>query len=181
MSVTALNTRIAAAREDGRISLEEAEAIISPNDPTFKSPKGIGTFFATDELEIVKTLSSDIEKGAIIGEPGAKAALDEKIAQGADSRAKHILKGGPEGSQWRKAGALAAMVPVSASAAAPLGFLAMIGTAVALEGAALAPALLALAAGGVGVAVILAVLGIGALAGMAAGHVGGMIHGAADD
>ncbi len=180
MSVSALSTRISDARADGMISLAEAEAIISPNDPTFKSPTGVGTFTSKDEFELIKTLRTDITSGAVRAEAGATDALDELIAKGPDSRASHILKGGTDGGLARKIGALIGGVP-GALTGATAGFFAMILSMSAMQTAGTAGALMALGGFGVFAGVAMACVGIGMGLGALAGHVGGMIQGAADD
>ena len=118
MSVSALNGLVNSYRADGVITLEEAENIISPADPTFGSPKAIGSFTGKDEFEIVKKVATDIKSGALVGEPGAVDTLDEFFAKGPDSRFKHILKSifGASG------GAVAGAVPgFIAGATAPPG------------------------------------------------------------
>jgi len=183
MSVAALTTRIADARADGRLSLDEAESIVSPNDPTFKSPGGIGTFMDKDEFELIKTLRNDVASGALVAEPGAKETLDDIVAKGPDSRLKHILKGGPQGGLWRKVGAFIGAVP-GGMAGAVTGFFAGVAAASGVTGVLAGAAGTALVAvSGIGAFLLVGVVTLSAYAaaGAAAGHVAGMIHGTADD
>ena len=177
MSVSALNGLVNSYRADGVITLEEAENIISPADPTFGSPTSIGTFTGKDEFEIVKKVATDIKSGALTGEPGAVETLDEFVAKGPDSRFKHILKGGSIGSAMRRLGAF-----IGGTFGGLGAFFAGGGAAVlAIEAAAVSGAAAVFLGGAsffaVAAAVVLAAAGIGLLG----GHVVGMLQGTFDD
>ena len=177
MSVSTLNGLVNSYRADGVITIDEAEKIISPADPTFGRPVGFGTFTSKDEFEIVKKVATDIKSGALVGEPGAVDTLDEFVAKGPDSRFKHILKGGSIGSAMRRLGAFLGGTVGGLGAFFAGGAAALVGVqAVAATGAAAffigAGSFLA-----VGAAVVLGAAAIG----LGAGHVVGMIQGTFDD
>ena len=177
MSVSALNGLVNSYRADGVITLEEAENIISPADPTFGSPKAIGSFTGKDEFEIVKKVAADIKSGALVGEPGAVDTLDEFVAKGPDSRFKHILKGGSIGSAMRRLGAF-----LGGTVGGLGAFFAGGGAAiVAIQAAAVSGAAAFFLGAGSFLAVASAVVLGAAAIGLGAGHVVGMIQGTFDD
>ena len=177
MSVSTLNGLVNSYRADGVITIDEAEKIISPADPTFGRPVGFGTFTSKDEFEIVKQVASDIKSGSLRGEPGAVETLDEFVGKGPDSRIKHILKGGSIGAAMRRIGAflgatvggLGAWVTGGVAVSSVMG-----GAAITGVGAALLGGLTFLGAAS---AVVLAAAGVGLLG----GHVIGMVQGTLDD
>ena len=161
MSVAALNNRITAAKADNMISLQEARAIIAPNDTTFKSPTGLGNFVDKFEHKAVKELVNEIKTTDLNAEPRALRSLEKFVEKGPDSRWSHILKTMTD----FKAGTVAGALP---------GFLA--------GGVAGFFVLMAVSSGGAGALVAgLAWLGTIALSGVVGGAIGASIQGSLDD
>lgn len=161
MSVAALNTRIAAAKADNVISLEEARSIIAPNDTAFKGPTGLGHFVDTFEHKAVKELVNEIKTTNLAAGPRALRTLEKFVEKGPDSRGNHILKT----LLGAKAGAVIGSLPGFLGG----GVVAFFALS-AVSSAGLAPLL-----------GVIAWLGVTALGGLAGATVGASIQGALDD
>jgi len=95
MSLDAVNKNIRHALSDGHISTADAQRITSTEDAVFKAPVSVGTFVDKDEYASISDLYNQIKRGEVRASPEALANLKAFVDEGAGTRWKHALKGGP--------------------------------------------------------------------------------------
>jgi hypothetical protein len=168
MSVKRISGQILSGMLDGKLTQAETEKILSRKDDVWKAPESVGTFVSKREHTLIHDLLDNVKSGEIQADAQSVQMLEDFVAQGPDSRFKHIISGGTVRKSAMKKGAIAAAVPGGAMGALTgfMGWGMHAGVAWGIAGGALL--------GGV-------MSGAFALGGGAAGYVAAAIHGALDD
>mgnify|MGYP004213859085 CR=1 FL=1 len=168
MSIKRISGNILSGIIDGKLTRAETEKILSRKDDAFKAPESVGSFVSPREHKLISDLLDSVKAGEVQADADSIQMLEDFVAEGPDSRLKHIIGGGVIRKSAMKNGAIAAAVPGSALGAFSgfMGWGMHAGLAWSVAGGALV--------GGV-------MGGAFALGGAAAGYAAAAIHGALDD